>query len=136
MFYDGRNFEPEMQFQTSRSSGPGGQNVNKTESKVELRFDVQKSELLTNDEKELILIRLQNKISSEGILIISSQESRSQLDNKLTCIEKFYKLLSQALKPEIRRKPTRVPLSVKLKRLESKKYTSEKKQNRNKNFFD
>jgi len=136
MFYDGRNFEPEMQFQTSRSSGPGGQNVNKTESKVELRFDVQKSELLTNDEKELILIRLQNKISSEGILILSSQESRSQLDNKLTCIEKFYKLLSQALKPEIRRKPTRVPLSVKLKRLESKKYTSEKKQNRNKNFFD
>jgi len=72
----------EFQFLTSRSSGPGGQNVNKVNSKVELRFDIQNSSLLSEEQKEILLVKLSAKISSEGILSIVSQRDRSQLTNK------------------------------------------------------
>ncbi len=72
----------EIKFQTSRSSGPGGKNVNKTNSKVTLRFDVANSFVLTEEEKEIILVKLSSRLTSEGELILSSQEKRSQLQNK------------------------------------------------------
>jgi len=72
----------EFQFLTSRSSGPGGQNVNKVNSKVELRFDIPNSSLLNDEQKEILLAKLATKITSDGILSVVSQRDRSQLANK------------------------------------------------------
>jgi ribosome-associated protein len=130
-----RNFESEFEFITSRSSGPGGQNVNKTETRVELRFNISKSGLLSEEEKEKITGKLENRISKDGILSVSSQKSRSQLDNKIDCIRKFYDLLESALKQEKKRKPTKIPRAVQLERLDRKKKNAEKKQNRKKDFL-
>ncbi len=130
-----RNFEAEFEFITSRSSGPGGQNVNKTETRVELRFDVTKSNLISEEEKTKIRLKYEHKISKEGILSITSQTSRSQLENKIDCIRKFYEMLSIAFKPEKKRKPTKIPRAVQLNRLEGKKKNAEKKQNRKKDFL-
>ena len=102
-----RNFEKEFEFITSRSSGKGGQHVNKTDSKVELRFNVPDSNLLTDDEKELLNKNLSNKINKDGILQIVSQKSRSQLKNKKTCINKFYEFLEKGLKIPKERKKTK-----------------------------
>jgi len=122
-----RDFSPEFTFKTSRSSGAGGQNVNKVNTKVELRFNVESSQLLTSQEKETILKKLSSKLSSDGDLIIVSQEERTQLKNKQICIEKFYKTVAQALKVVKKRKPTkRTTLSVE-KRIASKRQISEKK---------
>lgn len=122
----------EFQFLTSRSSGPGGQNVNKVNSKVELRFDIQNSSLLTDDQKEILLAKLSTKITSEGILSVVSQRDRSQLSNKEDAIEKFYLLISKALKPVKRRKNTRPTKSSVERRLTIKRMKSEIKQNRRK----
>ena len=122
----------EFQFLTSRSSGPGGQNVNKVNSKVELRFDIENSSLLTDDQKETLLVKLATKITSEGILSVVSQRDRSQLANKEDAIEKLYLLISKALKPVIRRKKTRPTKSSVEKRLTGKRIKSEIKQNRQK----
>lgn len=123
---------PEFQFLTSRSSGPGGQNVNKVNSKVELRFDIPNSLLLTDDQKEILMVKLANKITSEGIISVVSQRDRSQLSNKEDAIEKFYLLIFKALKPVIRRKKTRPTKSSVEKRLGEKRIKSEIKQNRQK----
>lgn len=122
----------EFQFLTSRSSGPGGQNVNKVNSKVELRFDIQNSSLLTDNQKEILLAKLSTKITSEGILSVVSQRDRSQLSNKEDAIEKFYLLISKALKPVKRRKNTRPTKSSVERRLTIKRMKSEIKQNRRK----
>lgn len=122
----------EFQFQTSRSSGPGGQNVNKVNSKVELRFDIQNSALLTDEQKEILLVKLSAKISSEGILSIVSQRDRSQLANKEDAISKFYILISKALKPVKHRKSTRPTKGSVEKRLTGKRIKAEIKQNRSK----
>ncbi|MFP4556381.1 MAG: alternative ribosome rescue aminoacyl-tRNA hydrolase ArfB [Bacteroidales bacterium] len=127
-----RDFNKEFVFNTSRSSGAGGQNVNKVSTKVELRFSVPNSTLLTDREKEIVLEKLSNKITSEGILIIVSQAERSQYGNKQKCIEKFYKLLTKALTPKKKRKPTKPTKASEKKRLESKKIQSEKKYQRKK----
>ncbi len=129
-----RAFEKEFKFITSRSSGKGGQHVNKTESKVELRFDVFDSELLSEDEKELLVKKAGNKINSEGILRIVTQKERSQIKNKKICIEKFYELIENALKKPKERKKTRPSIKSILKRLKNKKQHSEKKQRRKKDF--
>jgi ribosome-associated protein len=116
-----RGFESEFSFATSRSGGPGGQNVNKVNTKVELRFNIQLSVLLTDNEKALVSEKLKNKINVEGELILVSQDARTQLLNKNSVIEKFYLLVSKALtKPKIRRS-TRPTLSSKIKRLDDKK---------------
>ena len=130
-----RNFEKEFVFITSRSSGAGGQHVNKTNSKVELRFNVLNSNILIDNEIELLQKNLSTRINKEGILQIISQKSRSQIKNKKDCIKRFYILLEEALKiPKKRKKMKRSRSSI-LKRLESKKRQSVKKENRKKDFI-
>lgn len=120
----------EFQFFTSRSSGPGGQNVNKVNSKVELRFNIQNSELLTDEQKEILLVKLASKVTSEGILIVISQRDRSQLVNKEDSVKKLYTLIYRALTPIKARKSTRPTKSSVEKRLQSKRIKSEIKQTR------
>lgn len=121
------DFLPELVFCASRSSGPGGQNVNKVNTKIELRFDVMNSAVLSEEEKSIILTKLKGKINSDGILIITSQEDRSQLKNKETAISKFYTLVTRTLIPPKPRKHTKPTAASKLRRLTEKKKTGEKK---------
>jgi ribosome-associated protein len=122
-----RNLESECIFTAQRSSGPGGQNVNKVNTRIDLRFNVSGSIILTNDEKERISAKLKNKITDEGFLLISSQESRSQANNKTIAIEKFYALIESALKEPKKRKRFKMPESLRRKRLEEKRQRSERK---------
>jgi ribosome-associated protein len=122
-----RDFSPEFRFAASRSGGPGGQNVNKVSTKIELRFSVRDSLLLTQDEKEKLLARLANSLTNEGELIITVQTSRSQIQNKEESIRKFYQTISAALATRKKRKPTAPTRSSILKRLQGKKRASEKK---------
>lgn len=131
-----RNFEGEFIFTASRSGGPGGQNVNKVSSKIELRFNIMESMVLTPEEKETIISLNRNKISKEGILVIQAQVSRSQLKNKKKSIEKFYCILAKALTPIKKRKRTKPSLSSKKKRLDKKKVVSTKKMSRKKIGLD
>lgn len=126
-----RGFESEFSFKTSRSSGKGGQHVNKTETRVELIFDVANTTLLTDAEKAKVLDKLSTYINAEQVMRLSSEETRSQASNKEKVVEKFYTLMHGALKREKKRIPTKVPKQVKEKILEKKKITSEKKQGRN-----
>ncbi|MBK7627700.1 MAG: aminoacyl-tRNA hydrolase [Bacteroidales bacterium] len=116
-----RNIESEFIFSASRSSGPGGQNVNKVSSKVELRFNLLQSSSFTENEKELLFRKLKNKINKEGELLIVSQSERSQILNKEAATEKFYLMISKALTIPKYRRATRPTFSSKLKRLEEKK---------------
>ena len=122
----------EFQFATSRSSGPGGQNVNKVNSKVELRFDIAHSEILTTEQKEILLQKLTSKITSDGILSVVSQRDRSQLANKEDVISKFYALLARALKPQKPTNKTKPSKRSVEKRLTSKRIKAEIKQSRQK----
>ncbi len=121
------NFSKEFTFKTSRSGGPGGQNVNKTETKVELIFDVRNSMLLSEHEKELVVKNLATRIDDDGILHLSRSTERSQLGNKERVIEKFYELLEKALKPKKKRIPVKISKAQKEARIKSKKLRSEKK---------
>ena len=125
-----RNFQDEFVFQTSRSGGPGGQNVNKVSTKVELRFNIPGSALLTDDEKVIISDKLINKINNLGELILVSQKERSQLKNKENVIEKFYLLIEKALTPRKKRQPTRPTKASVERRLESKRVQAKTKINR------
>ena len=135
MKINGISFLPELSFKTSRSSGKGGQHVNKVESRVELNFNVLESQLLTEEQKQLILERLHNRIDKEGVLQITVQKERSQYLNKAAAIEKFYELLEKALKKKKKRKPTKISEAAKQKRLKEKKELSEKKQSRRSDRF-
>ncbi len=125
-----RGLEQEFIFQASRSGGAGGQNVNKVASKVELRFHVASSELLTDEEKALIQEKLANRINSEGYLQVVSQTERGQLQNKEQSIARFYELLRQALTRQKKRKPTKPSHASVKQRLESKKRQAQKKASR------
>ena len=102
-----RNFENEFVYSTSRSSGPGGQNINKLNTKVELRFSINKTILLSDEEKEIICRKLPNKINGEGELILIAQSERTQMMNKKIVTEKFYYLVSKALTSPPKRRSTR-----------------------------
>ena len=125
----------ELHFKAVRSSGPGGQNVNKVSSKVVLTFDLTNSHALNKEEKVLIATKLATKLTSESILILNCDEDRSQLKNKELVTKRFLKLLTTALLIPKKRKPTRVPRSVIEKRIKSKRNLSEIKQNRRKPNF-
>ena len=125
-----KNFEHELSFKTSRSSGSGGQNVNKVETSVTVLWKVEDSTVFTESEKERILLKLKNKINAEGILQTTVSESRTQLQNKKIATEKIQELVNKSLivpKKRIATKPSRAKVE---KRLESKKKLSEKKENR------
>ncbi len=126
----GRDFSKELKFSASRSGGPGGQNVNKVSTKVELRFNVNESCILTEEEKEIIVAKLATRINNDGELIIVSQSERSQLANKEKAIERFYALISKALTVQKKRKPTKPSKTSKEKRLEGKKINAERKNSR------
>ncbi|PIQ26122.1 MAG: aminoacyl-tRNA hydrolase [Bacteroidetes bacterium CG18_big_fil_WC_8_21_14_2_50_41_14] len=123
-----RDFSPEWTFSASRSSGPGGQNVNKVSSKMELRFHIMDSSLLSESEKEMLTEKLANKINNEGFLVLTCQTSRSQLANKEEVIEKFYALIAKALKPRKKRVPTKPGKGSIERKLKEKKRIAEKKQ--------
>jgi len=119
-----RNFGSEFIYSASRSSGPGGQNVNKVSTKVELRFCIERTSLFTDYEKEIIYKKLKKKINKEMELVLVAQQGRTQLKNKLIVTEKFYEIIAKALTIPERRKPTRPTLSSKIKRLDDKKIRS------------
>lgn len=126
------HLKSEFIFQASRSSGPGGQNVNKVNSKIELRFNIQDSSALTDVQKTILLTKLATRINSEGFLVVVSQRNRSQLDNKEDAITKTILLITKALLPVKPRKSTRPTKSSIEKRLTEKKINADKKQNRQK----
>ncbi|MCB8998999.1 MAG: aminoacyl-tRNA hydrolase [Bacteroidales bacterium] len=127
-----RGFEKELKFSFSPSSGPGGQNVNKVNTRVELRFDVRESTIISEEEKQVILKKLAGRITKEEELILSSQSERSQFRNKEKVTEKFFEIITRSLTPAKKRKPTSPSKASKERRLESKRINAERKLNRRK----
>jgi len=127
-----KDLSKEFEFITSRSSGPGGQNVNKVNSKVELRFPLFDSKILTDEEKQIIFVKLYHHINSDGILSVTAQNERSQVQNKEIAIEKFYQWVEIALTPVKPRRKTRPTKASKEKRLTGKQVQAKKKENRKK----
>ena len=117
----------ELQFKAIRSSGAGGQHVNKVSSKIELTFDVLNSQYLSSEQKEKLQNKLSNRINKEGILILFCDESRSQHKNKELVIKRFIDIITISLKKEKVRKPTKPSRSSILKKTENKKKNSAKK---------
>ena len=126
------NLLSELKFKTSRSGGPGGQHVNKTESKVELLFNIEESKILNDNEKTILLDNLQHKIHHDELSIVVS-ETRSQHKNKEIAINRFFILLKKAMKKKKKRIATVVPKKAKEKRLAEKAARSQLKKSR-KNF--
>ena len=126
--------EDELIFLASRSSGPGGQNVNKVSTRVTLFFDVASCESFSNVQKQRILARLSTRADKNGVIRVTSQKFRTQRANRRAAIERLGELLSEALKTRRVRKKTKVPYAAKQRRLEDKKRRSLLKRQRAKKY--
>ena len=126
----------ELQFKAVRSSGAGGQHVNKVSTKIELSFDVINSHALSQIEKERIIIKLAHRLTKENMLLLQCDESRSQHKNKDLAIQRFIKLLENALVVPKKRRKTKPSKGAIEKRLQNKKKASQKKTNRSKPNID
>ena len=122
----------ELQFKAVRSSGAGGQNVNKVSSKVLLSFDLKNSKVLSEEEKMLLEMNLASRLTNDQILILNCDEDRSQLKNKEIVTKRFLAIIEQGLHIPKIRKSTKIPKSVIRKRIKDKKNLSEIKKNRRK----
>ena len=122
--------EWEMIFRAARASGPGGQNVNKTATKITLWFNINDSKTLNSEQKKMVSSNLANWINKGGEIVIAEQSSRSQLTNKNNAISRLNSLINEALVPEKERGKTKVPKREKEKRLVGKKIRSEFKKSR------
>ena len=125
----------ELSFKAVRSSGAGGQNVNKVSSKVVLTFDLKNSQGLTDEEKLLVETKLSSRLTTDAVLILNCDEDRSQFRNKEIVIKRILELIKNALFVPKERKPTRIPKSVIRKRIKNKKNVSEVKKTRRKPDF-
>jgi len=117
----------ELAVETSRSSGPGGQHVNKTETRVTVRFDVEASAALDEDQKAMVRERLSSRLTREGVLLVSAQRHRSQSANRELAIERLVELLQEALTEVEPRWSTRVPRGQKSDRRQQKRHRGELK---------
>ncbi|MCL6293801.1 alternative ribosome rescue aminoacyl-tRNA hydrolase ArfB [Jejuia spongiicola] len=126
----------ELIFKAIRSSGAGGQHVNKVASKVELQFDLSKSLVFNEEQKERLQTKLKHRLTKENVLVLQCDESRSQHKNKDLIIKRFLELINYSLIIPKKRIPTKVPKSVIRKRLKNKRNLSEKKANRKKPNID
>lgn len=126
----------ELTFKAIKSSGAGGQHVNKVASKVELQFDLSKSLVFDEDQKERLQNKLQHRLTKDNVLVLQCDESRSQHKNKDLVIKRFLELINYSLIIPKKRIPTKIPKSVIRKRLKNKRNRSEKKANRKKPNID
>lgn len=120
----------EVSYRTSRSSGPGGQHVNKAESRVELIWNLQDSSCLDNRQKARLMLNLGNRLTEKGELILASEKYRSQFRNKADVLDRFLRLVSTALIPPKKRSPTRPTRASREKRIKQKKIRGEIKRSR------
>ena len=120
----------ELSYKYVRSSGSGGQHVNKVSSKAELYFNLEDSTVFNEVEKLKLFEFLKNRLNKDGVVVLACDESRSQFRNKAIVTQRFINLIEEGLKEQKKRRPTRIPRSVKRKRLNNKRINSEKKANR------
>lgn len=125
----------ELKFKAVRSSGAGGQNVNKVSSKIVLTFDLKNSSALSELEKELLITKLSPRLTDDLVLILNCDEDRSQLRNKDIITKRFLDIITAGIKIQKARKPTKIPKSVIRKRIKEKKNWSEIKKLRQKPRF-
>lgn len=133
---DSEKIISELSFKAVRSSGSGGQNVNKVSSKVVLNFDLNASQALSEEEKALLLTNIAPRLTTENILILNCDEDRSQLKNKDIVVKRFLEIIKKGLHVPKIRKATKIPKSVIKKRIKDKKNISEIKQSRRKPNID
>lgn len=129
---DAEKIRSELQYKAVRSSGAGGQNVNKVASKVVLTFDVQNSNALSEEEKSRIITKLKSRLTADFILILNGEEDRSQLKNKKLVTTRFFEIVTMALVVPKTRKATKIPRAAIEKRIKDKRNASEIKQFRKK----
>ena len=126
--------EWELTFRASRSGGPGGQNVNKVSTRVTLRFDVARSPSLSDEQRARVVARLAGRVTKDGMLVLTSQEHRTQLANREAVLDRFVTLLREAVRPIAVRRRTRAPRAAKERLVESKRRRSRVKRQRAKDI--